>query len=87
MENELLQKLVDKSLTKEDLLRKVCEIRTDKGMYYANLAICLAEQGKYKEALLAFDCSIELEPENETFLYNKKAFELALSKESMSTER
>lgn len=60
----------------ENLLRKVCEIRPDKGWYFSNLAICLSKQGKKEEALSACDRAIELEPENEAFRHNRKSFEL-----------
>ena len=60
----------------ERLLRKACDIRPNGSLNWANLALCLERQGKKSEALMACDRAIELEPENEAFRHNRKAFEL-----------
>jgi tetratricopeptide (TPR) repeat protein len=62
----------------ENLLRKVCEIRSDKGDYFSNLAVCLALQGCQKEAIAVINRALELQPEDEKFKHNKREFELGL---------
>jgi len=75
--------LIEKGYYKaaENLLRKVFEIRPSKGRIYMNLAICLFRQGKKKEALLACDSAIKLDPGNEAFQHNRRTFEFGHHKE------
>ncbi|MBI9083302.1 MAG: tetratricopeptide repeat protein [Desulfobacterales bacterium] len=66
--------------------RKTIEIVPNQTQSYGNLGICYAKLGKRKEALDAFDKAIELDPNYELALVNRKFVELLDDGECLNKE-
>lgn len=58
----------------EKLFRRACAIVPEWSETHSNLAICLAMQGKKKEAIESIDRAITLDPKNEAYNWNKEQF-------------
>lgn len=58
----------------EKLFRRSCAAVPEWSETHSNLALCLAMQGKKKEAIESIDRAIGLDPENEAYTWNREQF-------------
>lgn len=61
------------------------DVETENGLY--NLGNTLARQGKYKDAIAAYDKALELNPDNEDAAFNKAIIEEELKKQEQSQQQ